>query len=68
MMQSKQDLELKGTEIPVDDNNDTHQLGNGYDSVKEESKGTASVYVGANADGSLTGDNDGDGIDDSASF
>ena len=66
--QSKQDLQLKGTEIPVDDNNDTHQLGNGYDSVKEESKGTASVYVSANADGSLLGDADGDGIDDSASF
>ena len=58
----------KGTEIPVDDNNDTHQLGNGYDSVKEESKGTASVYVTAKADGTLAGDNDGDGIDDSASF
>lgn len=59
---------LKGTEIPVDDNNDTHQLGNGYDSVAELSKGTASVYVSANADGSLSGDTNGDGIDDSASL
>ncbi|MBV1907667.1 MAG: hypothetical protein KUG78_00005 [Kangiellaceae bacterium] len=34
-----------GSEIPVDNNNDVNELGNGYDSVKEQSKGTSSIYV-----------------------
>ena len=66
--QSKSKQQLKGTEIPIDDNNDTHVLGNGYDSVKEKSKGTGTIYVSAMADGSLLGDANDDKIDDSATL
>jgi hypothetical protein len=34
-----------GTEIPVDDNNDVNNLGNGYDSITEALKGATSIYV-----------------------
>ena len=59
---------LKGTEIPIDSTNNLYPLGAGYDSIEEEFKSVSSVYVSAKADGTLAGDANGDGIDDSASF
>jgi hypothetical protein len=67
LIQNKSEL-IKGSEIPIDDKQDTHQIGNGYDSVKELSKGASSFYITAKADGTLAGDSNNDRIDDSATL
>lgn len=66
--QEAEPLIMMRSVIPVDDSNDTHQVGNGYDGATGEDKGTVSVYVSANADGSLDGDLDDDRFDDSVTF
>lgn len=54
--------------IPVGDHNDTQKLGNGYNSKQKKLMPATEVYVSSSPDGLLSGDDDGDGIDDSATL
>lgn len=67
-IKSEQDKKgsISNATIPVDNSNDTALLGIGYDSKAGVLKSLNTVYVTTQADGTLQGDSDNNGIDDGA--
>jgi hypothetical protein len=64
----KDDDDITHATIPVDNNNDTALLGIGYDAQADALKALNTVYVAQQSNGTLLGDNDGNGIDDGATL